>query len=387
AATAARSIAAKANIVQQEEAFLAALLMDIGMLVLDQALGERYGAVHEKIKAHEELMAVEKADLSGDHAEVGGWLAEQWKLPPLLSTPISQHHNSASVQDPTLYKLTEVVSLGGRCADVFVDENAAPAIAEVRARFAKLCNLTEADSDALLNEIGTRTKEVASLFEINLGSAVDFEAVLKRANEALVEITLQSQMQASQLQEQNVELKRAATTDALTGLANRAHLDQFLAEQFTDARVAGQPVSLLLMDVDKFKSVNDKHGHPAGDQVLRSLGKLLNSAARPQDLAARYGGEELCLVLPGTPKPLAATIAESVRRAISAKPVALPGTALNVTVSIGVATFEPSGPFKEVAHLLKAADLAVYAAKKSGRNCVRVFTLPAAPAPPKAKVA
>jgi diguanylate cyclase (GGDEF)-like protein len=112
---------------------------------------------------------------------------------------------------------------------------------------------------------------------------------------------------------------------------------------------------------------------------------LLNSVARPQDLAARYGGEELCLVLPGTPKALAATIAESVRRAIAARPVALPSAALSITVSIGVATFEPSGPFKEVAHLLKAADLAVYAAKKSGRNCVRVFTLPAAPV--QAKVA
>src|SRR4051794_24064084 len=142
AATAARSIAAKANIVQQEEAFLAALLMDIGMLLMDQALGEKYGAVHEKIKTHEELAAVEKADLSGDHAEVGGWLAEQWKLPPLLSTPIAQHHNAAAVQDPSLYKLTEVVAIGGRCADVFVEEDAAPAIAEVRRRFAKLCNLS-----------------------------------------------------------------------------------------------------------------------------------------------------------------------------------------------------------------------------------------------------
>jgi diguanylate cyclase (GGDEF)-like protein len=396
AATAARTIAAKANIVQQEEAFLAALLMDIGMLVMDQALGERYGDVHEKIKTHEELSAAERADLHGDHAEVGGWVAEQWKLPPLLSTPIAQHHNASAVQDPVLYKLTEVVALGGRCADVFVDERPAPAIAEVRARFAKLCNLTEADSDALLNEIGTRTKEVASLFEINLGAAADFEAVLKRASEALEEImsrsqTQASQTQASQTQEPSVDLKPTAATDAQSGLANRAHLDRFLAGQFTEARTGAQPVSLLLLDVDQLKAVNDKHGAPAGDQVLQSLGKLLNSVARPQDLAARYGGEALCLVLPGTSKSLAATIAESVRRAIAAKPVPLPKTAVSITVSIGVATLEPNGPFREVGHLLKAVELALYAAKKSGRNCVRVFTLPPtptpAPAPAPAKVA
>jgi diguanylate cyclase (GGDEF)-like protein len=341
-------------------------------------LGDAYGAVHEKIKSHDELAAAERADVGGDHAEVAGWIAEQWKLPPLLSTPILHHHNPPAVQDASLHRLTEIVSLGGRCADVFVDENAASAIADVRKRFANLCSLTEADSDALLNEIGTRTKEVASLFDINIGAGVDFEAILKRANETLVELTLQSQIQATQLQEQNVELKRAATTDGLTGLANRACFDQFMLEQFAVASTKGQSLSLLLLDVDKFKSVNDKHGHPAGDQVLRSLGKLLKSAARPQDLAARYGGEELCLVLPGTPKAVAATIAESIRRAIAAKPVPIGKGALSVTASIGVATLEAGVPFREVGHLLKAADLAVYAAKKSGRNCVRVFTLPAA---------
>jgi diguanylate cyclase (GGDEF)-like protein len=376
AATAARSIAAKANLVQQEEAFLTALLMDIGMLVLDQVLGEPYGEVHAKIHSHAELAEIESAELGGTHAEVAGILAEQWKLPPLLATPMLCHHQPETVADPALKKLTEVVYLGGRCADVFVDENPAPAIADVRCQFARLLNLSETDSDALLADIGVRTREVASLFEINIGSSINYEAILKRANEALVDITLQSQMQATQLKEQNVELKRAATTDGLTGLANRASFDQFLAEQFAAAMKAGQPLSLLMLDVDKFKSINDKHGHPMGDQVLRALAKVVKSATRPQDLAARYGGEEMCLVLPGTPKAIAATIAESLRRAIAGKPIGAGAARLAVTASIGVAAYEPGSPFRAVAHLIKAADLGVYAAKKSGRNCVRVFTLP-----------
>ncbi len=375
AATAARSIAGKAKLVQQEEAFLSALLMDIGMLVLDMVHRDEYGAVHANVTTHEQLASMETARLGGNHAEVGGVIAELWKLPPLLSVPIQRHHDAGSVTDPVLRKLTQIVHLGSRCADIFVDEDATSAITEVRNELQALCNLSELESDTLLKDIGARTKEVATLFEINIGTVADYETILRRANEALVEITLQSQMHASELQEQNVHLKKAATTDGLTGLYNRAYFDQFVSEQFAIAQRDKKQLSLLLLDVDKFKSINDKYGHPSGDAVLRYLGKLLKSAARPQDVAARYGGEELCLVLTGTAKVVAATVAESIRRAISAQPIVAGEDQLAVTASIGVACFEPGSPFKTVSHLLKASDLAVYAAKNAGRNCVRLFSL------------
>jgi two-component system, cell cycle response regulator len=131
--------------------------------------------------------------------------------------------------------------------------------------------------------------------------------------------------------------------------------------------------------------VNDEHGHPAGDKVLQVVSALVGASARKQDLAARYGGEEIALILPGVSRTTAAAVAENIRRAIAAKPVS-PSAGVNiaVTASIGVATFEPTGPLKEPAHLIKAADLALYAAKHSGRNCVRVFTLSKSPATPAA---
>lgn len=372
-ATAARSLAAKFGLVQQEESFLAALLADIGMLVLDVVAGEQYGEIHANLKSHSELVEAERAVLGMTHADVGGILAEQWKLPPLLSAPIAKHHSVEEVTDVSLRKLTEVVYLAGRCADVFVDEDAAPAIAEVR----KFCydhyKLTPTDVDVLLGEIGTRTKEVASLFEINIGSSQQFEAILKKANEALIELTLQSQHQATQLQQQNKELQQKATTDALTGLNNRARFDQFSAEQFTKCQAAGKPLSLLMIDLDKFKKINDTYGHQAADAVLRVIGRLLRSAAGPADLPARYGGEELCLVMPGTPRASAAAMAETIRRAIAAKPVVYEGVSISATASIGVAAYEPGCPVTQMAHILKAADLALYNAKQSGRNQVKVF--------------
>ncbi len=375
AATAARTIAAKIGLVQQEECFLASLLMDMGMLVLDQVVGEQYGEVVGAVTSHNDLPAAEQQALDLGHADAVGVLMEQWKLPPLLTTPMIRHHDPKSVEDASLRKITEVVYLAGRCADVFVDEAPADAIADVRRFCMETYKLEASAGDVMLDSICTRTKEVASLFEIRIASGTNYDAILKKANEALVDLTLRSQRQATSLKELNTQLKQAATTDKLTGLANRGRFDEFLAEAVASASDNAVPVSMLLLDVDRFKSVNDTHGHQVGDQVLMMLGALLGKAARPHDLAARYGGEELAIVMPNTSRAAAAQTAEVIRKAIAARPLKCGAVQLPVTASIGVATLEPGGALKIAAHLIKAADMAVYAAKHQGRNCVRVFAL------------
>jgi diguanylate cyclase (GGDEF)-like protein len=345
------------------------------MLVLDQVLGDEYGEIYGKAKDHLELPTIERDALQMDHAQVGGILAEQWKLPPLLAVPIAHHHTPDAVKDPTLRKLTELVWIASRCSDVFVDENPAAAIADVRKEMNARHKMSEADCDQLLADIGNRTKEVASLFEINIGSTQDYESILKKANEALIEITLQSQQHASQLQQQNQQLREEVVTDGLTNLANRARFDQFAADAFKAAQESNKPFALLMIDLDKFKKINDTHGHPAGDAVLRYLGRLLKSAARKQDLAARYGGEEMSLCLPNTTRAVAAQIAETIRAALAARPVKHDNAIIPVTASIGVAAFEPPSPITQLSQLIKAADLALYNAKHGGRNCVKVFAI------------
>lgn len=379
AATATRLISAKISFVQQEEAFLATLLADIGVLVLERVFGHVYHEVYASARSHSDLSAAELKKLGTTHAEVGSMLATSWKLPPLLVTPIHAHHVPACAGDASLVKLAQIVGLGGRCADVFVDQEPANAIVDVRAAIAALGDPGTIDADAILSEIGEKTREVASLFEIPLGAApIDYGSIMKKANETLIELTLRTQKQANQLQQQNEQLKVKATTDRLTGLANRAMFDEIFAQMFTKAAATGEPLSLVMLDVDKFKSVNDEHGHPAGDAVLRHLGALIRGIARDSDLAARYGGEEMVMLLPNTTRATAATVAETIRRAIAARPIACDTCTLPITASFGVATVEPGAPFKQPAHLLKAADLAVYKAKHSGRNNVKVFSLPSA---------
>lgn len=379
-ATAGRVLAAKLGLVHQEEAFLCGLLKDIGMLVLDTVLGEEYGAVYAQASSHADLPTAEREAFGMNHAEVGGMLAEQWKLPPILCTPIAYHHNVEGVQDPNLRRLTQVVAMAGRCANVFVDDSVAEAIHDVRNEFQQQFRLSEAECDQTMADIGKRTKEIAGLFEINIGASTDYGAILKKANDALVELTLRSQMQATQLEQQNVQLKAQASTDALTGLANRATFDQFLQEAFTRAKSgADGPLSLILLDIDKFKSVNDTHGHPVGDAVIRAVARLARAASRKTDLPARYGGEEMAIVLPNTPRANAAQLAETIRRALAAKPIPTTAGALPITASLGVASVEAGSPLTHPAHLVKAADLALYHAKNSGRNNVKVYT-PKSPA-------
>ncbi|MGV7210055.1 diguanylate cyclase domain-containing protein [Oxalobacteraceae bacterium A2-2] len=168
----------------------------------------------------------------------------------------------------------------------------------------------------------------------------------------------------------NIELQKLAALDALTGIANRRRYDETLQLEWQRAQRERAPLSLMLCDVDYFKSYNDSYGHLAGDLCLKKVAAVLTEhLKRPADLAARYGGEEFAIILPETDLAGALIVAESCRRHLEQlgidNPQAPSGNV--VTMSIGVATVVPS-PASSVERLLEQADQALYAAKRAGRN-------------------
>jgi diguanylate cyclase (GGDEF)-like protein len=186
-----------------------------------------------------------------------------------------------------------------------------------------------------------------------------------RANEQLQEELCKAEAQLKHQAEEIEAHAAVARTDALTGLCNRRGFDDELNRRYAERLRHNSIFSLLMMDVDDFKRINDVYGHPSGDEVLRTLAALLTGTFREMDLVARYGGEEFAIILPATHLRDATVAAERIRRAVIEPRYWVKGEKLQLTVSFGVAQVaQRVGP----AQLVARADAALYAAKSSGRN-------------------
>jgi len=171
------------------------------------------------------------------------------------------------------------------------------------------------------------------------------------------------------VREKQLELENLARTDELTGLSNRRHIMEYFYDQVAMAARYGVPLSLIVIDIDNFKKINDTYGHLAGDYALIEIAKILQKLLRKSDRAGRYGGDEFCVVLPHTAMAEGKIAAERIRRKIDMHVFAGPdGEAIHITCSIGVAQLPANGRNPE--ELFACADLALYEAKNNERNTV-----------------
>ncbi|WP_447747528.1 GGDEF domain-containing protein [Pseudomonas nicosulfuronedens] len=180
--------------------------------------------------------------------------------------------------------------------------------------------------------------------------------------------------QRLELEEKNRQLEYLAGHDPLTGLFNRRQFDQLVGMELSRSTRQPAPISLLMVDLDHFKFINDRYGHPLGDEVIRHTASLLRNHTRTGDSVARLGGEEFLLLLPDTSQPQARVIAEKVRRLLEETPLPMKDGLLYLTASFGIACLDAGLP-GTYEGLYAAADKALYKAKASGRNRVEVIAL------------
>ena len=264
--------------------------------------------------------------------------------------------------------------------------------------------LSQIKATERIDKVGARVigeiDDVMSLISDALGTSASYEETLSSASaslsvardrdqvKAIVETLLKStremrdinkalegrlslsKNEISNLQQSLEAIRAESLTDPLTGLGNRKYFDRSIDTAVQNALSSGEPLSLLMFDIDHFKSFNDSYGHLTGDQVLRLVAMSLKQTIKGQDITARYGGEEFAVVLPNTALRQALTVADHIRRAVMAKELKKKSTGEilgRVTISVGVSMLKPGD---DTHSLIERADACLYVAKRNGRNRV-----------------
>jgi len=381
-ALASRLISVRLRFGSFEELYLAGLLQDLGILALDASLPERYTALLDRFHLHDQFVEVEREALGTDHGEAGAWLMRHWGLPESLALTATAVHDpdGAHLTGDTL-TFVRCVALAGQLAEAFLGEDLQSGMDGVAASAERWLGLDQGALESLVEEIVAALPELGSLFDIEILSPRMAAGLIDQSREILATRNLRLIHQAAEHQQKVLEMARetevlqeAAIHDALTGLHNRRYFDQTLLLEFGLATDNGWPLALGFIDLDHFKQVNDTRGHVTGDSVLAKIAAVLKKNLRERDYIMRYGGEEFVVMLPGHGTEAAIRVFERLRLAIAGTRHQGEGDEVfSITASIGIAAhMDGALSVADPINLLRAADRALYDAKRQGRNRVKV---------------
>ena len=307
-AVAARALGSSTNVPNQEELFLVALLQDIGMLALDKIIPDLYSRMLiQADNDHGQVQELEQQHLGCDHSDLSVYLAGRWNLPDAFVTAFRHSHETKPEVLLELEMGTRCAVLSGDLTDIWLGEKNLDAFCEASMKAQTVLDMPPETLEGVLAKVGDALPDLSTVFEVDLGSPEETNAVLEQAKEALLALSLETMQEAQRtkvttdiLESENRTLKQQVDRDPLTELYNRYFLEEALANEFEKAGHSKQPLSLVFLDIDNFKNVNDQHGHPLGDRVIVAVARIIEQNLRNTDVAARYGGEEFVLVLPRT---------------------------------------------------------------------------------------
>jgi diguanylate cyclase (GGDEF)-like protein len=380
AATAGRAFGEVSRAGSDEELFLCGLLQDVAILAIDRSAATFYDKLPPDA-SHAALMEYERQQLGKDHAAYGAMLLKGWNLPDRLCDAVAlSHSHNAPATSPEMAKFVRCVALGSDLADATVAKDRPAALATVANRAQMILGLRDEQFTEVVSRVLKLIPEAEELYETSIIESEDAEIMMAQARELLTLRNLHALQEMNALKEtagillsKTEELEDANRRDALTGTLNRNWLERMLEREFTQAVMFGRALSIAIVDLDHFKTVNDTFGHAAGDKVLQACAQSLNASVRGSDMVGRYGGEEFLILFPGTDREIARKVSERIVGAMGKIEHQFGSARITTTVSIGVATFTPQHRFANFNELISAADHALYAAKLRGRNCVEYF--------------
>ena len=294
-AIAAQALGTEMGITALEQLFLAGLLQDVGMLAMDKLAREEYAAIYFQAEEHHALKEIEKQAMGGSHDEVGAWLLRHWHFPEIIASAVEYSHRlTTGAMDGGENCFCRCVSVSGYLADIWLQDgrDQATVIASSKARDS--LGMDKAALERVLRRISDAIPDFSTMFSMTLLEPERVEVILEQAKEALVMRNLKALHQFTEEQRKARsymnKLEAQSCRDGLTGLYNREYLNKKLGREFENASRHGWPLSIVFIDLDNFKNLNDSFGHLFGDKVLVSAAKFITDRIRQCDVAARYGG-------------------------------------------------------------------------------------------------
>ena len=365
--------------------FISALLQDIGVLIMFLSDAASYTEVLDKKRiSGKSVCETEKEQFGFDHTEISSHLLNTWNLPDTICGPI-QYHHSKKPKEP-YRNSAQILGFADKISAMYHGTQSNKKAMEVRQGLKETYQFQDDQIDGVIDVIGEKAREVMEHFAIKPGDMKPFSQIMQEAVEELgrlnfsyEQIVLElkqakqnAELLAVNLKQANDKLRELAFRDELTGLYNHRYYQEVIASELNRSIRYKHPLSLLLIDIDFFKNVNDTFGHIVGDRVLQEVSQTMVKLVRQSDIVARYGGEEFAIVMPETGKVGGKVIAQRVRRGIEQHQIKNNNQSISVTVSIGLVSTDMDNVEITREALIAQSDKALYKAKRNGRNRVEI---------------
>jgi two-component system, cell cycle response regulator len=396
-AVAVHAVSEDSQLIPPENAFLVGLLEELGILLLAYIAPQEFAeCLKEAEKRGLDITIIVRESLQIDYSELGLRLAEHWDLADVIKDAIRYHNDPeearrAKIPEENL-RYVIVAYLGHLASEIYIGRQKSLRTEQFREAYRQYLKKSGPEADQIVHKLADLIVRAASAFDVPMPSTGSYVLILEEANAELARINLQYEQMyhelmakvdeldlmnkklnaiTAELNRKNALLEDLAVKDGLTDLYNHRYFHEFMQKQVLHARRYSRPLSIILLDIDRFKTLNDTYGHQMGDQVLKSLAGILRDSVRKSDIIARYGGEEFAILMPQTDIQGAAVAAENIR--LKVQQLRIPAPADNIiqfTISLGVAQL--SNAMEGDTGLIGAADTSLYQAKRSGRNRVCV---------------
>jgi diguanylate cyclase (GGDEF)-like protein len=387
-AAVAGNLLADAFAKKDDTLFVSAMLQDIGIIIMYLHNKDAYLKVlDEKRASGKSIGAVERKIFGFDHQEIGAEVLKSWGLPENIYLPIEYHHIEKKAPDKYDQQAL-MICLSDKLSSVYHGMRSVEKIHEIKLLLEKRYDTQEAFLEKLIDDVASNCNEVLSFFEITSETMKPYSQILVEANEELSKLNLSyeqlameykqakenAEKLAAELKTANEKLREMAFRDGLTELYNHRYFQSVMDHEFNRSLRYRRPLALIFFDLDHFKGINDTHGHPVGDIVLKKISVIGQQSVRNSDCVARYGGEEFAIILPETDLKSAAIVAERLRKTVETEVFQAGDLSIKITISVGVAALNPDFGIMKKTEFISAADQALYQSKKNGRNRISIAT-------------